>query len=256
MEKRPTILVTNDDGYLAKGLKKLTNLMSQLGKVVVVSTERPMSAQSHSMTIHDPLRIRTVEKRDDYEMYVCNGTPVDCVKIGYQLKLAEYPDIVVSGINHGSNASANVIYSGTMAAVVEACMDNIPAVGFSLDNYSPDAYFDNLDNYILDITRKILKEGLPNGVCLNVNFPNCVDGEQIKGVKVCRQAWGRWREIFDQRFDPAGREYFWLGGEFIVEDESTDTDVYALENKYISIVPTQCDWTAHGVVGELKSFEK
>lgn len=256
MEKRPTILVTNDDGYLAKGLQTLASLMRQIGKVVVVSTEEVKSAQSHSMTINEPLRVRTLEKHDDFEMYVLNGCPVDCAKVGFQMLMDEYPDILVSGINHGSNASTNVIYSGTMAAVVEACMDGIPAVGFSVEDYSHDANFAHIEKYILDITRKVLKEGLPKGVCLNVNFPKYAEGNPIKGVKVCRQAMARWKEIFDKRKDPHGREYFWIGGDFIVVDEGTDTDIYALKNNYASIVPTQYDWTAYDVMNELKKFEK
>jgi 5'-nucleotidase len=256
MEKRPTILVTNDDGYLAKGLQTLASLMRQIGKVVVVSTEEVKSAQSHSMTINEPLRVRTLEKHDDFEMYVLNGCPVDCAKVGFQMLMNEYPDILVSGINHGSNASTNVIYSGTMAAVVEACMDGIPAVGFSVEDYSHDASFEHTEKYILDITRKVLREGLPKGVCLNVNFPKYSEGNPIKGVKVCRQAKARWKEIFDKRKDPHGREYFWIGGDFIIEDEGTDTDIYALKNNYASIVPTQYDWTAYDVMNELKKFEK
>lgn len=256
MEKRPTILVTNDDGYMTKGLQTLASLMRQIGKVVVVSTEEVKSAQSHSMTINEPLRVRTLEKHDDFEMYVLNGCPVDCAKVGFQMLMDEYPDILVSGINHGSNASTNVIYSGTMAAVVEACMDGIPAVGFSVEDYSHDANFEHIEKYILDITRKVLKEGLPKGVCLNVNFPKYSEGNPIKGVKVCRQAKARWKEIFDKRKDPHGREYFWIGGDFIVEDEGTDTDIFALKNNYASIVPTQYDWTAYDVMNELKKFEK
>jgi 5'-nucleotidase len=256
MEKRPTILVTNDDGYLAKGLQTLASLMRQIGKVVVVTTEEVKSAQSHSMTINEPLRVRTLEKHDDFEMYVLNGCPVDSAKVGFQMLMDEYPDILVSGINHGSNASTNVIYSGTMAAVVEACMDGIPAVGFSVEDYSHDANFEHIEKYILDITRRVLKEGLPKGVCLNVNFPKYSEGNPIKGVKICRQAKARWKEIFDKRKDPHGREYFWIGGDFIVEDEGTDTDIYALKNNYASIVPTQYDWTAYDVMNELKKFEK
>ena len=256
MERKPTILVTNDDGYLAKGLRKLANLMSQIGKVVVVSTEQVKSAQGHSMTINEPLRLRQLEKSEDFEMYVLNGCPVDCAKVGFQMILDEYPDLLVSGINHGSNASTNVIYSGTMAAVVEACMDGIPAIGFSLEDYSPNANFDNLDSYILDITNKVLKEGLPKGICLNVNFPKATEENPIKGVKICRQAKARWREIFDKRKDPHNRDYFWIGGEFIVEDDGTDTDVYALKHNYVSIVPTHYDWTAYDVMDKLKSFEK
>ena len=256
MERKPTILVTNDDGYLAKGLIKLANLMSQIGKVLVVSTEQIKSAQGHSMTINEPLRLRKLETNGNFEMYVLNGCPVDCAKVGFQMILDEYPDILVSGINHGSNASTNVIYSGTMAAVVEACMDGIPAVGFSVEDYSHDANFNHVDKYILDITRKVLDEGLPKGVCLNVNFPKYSEGNPIKGVKICRQAKARWKEIFDQRKDPHGRDYFWIGGEFIIEDDGTDTDIYALKNNYASIVPTHYDWTAYDAMNELKKFEK
>ncbi len=256
MEKRPTILVTNDDGYLAKGLRRLADLMRQLGKVVVVSTEQVKSAQGHSMTINEPLRLRLLEQSDDFEMYVLNGCPVDCAKVGFQMILDEYPALLVSGINHGSNASTNVIYSGTMAAVVEACMDGIPAIGFSLEDYSHDAYFDHADSYILDITKRVLRDGLPKGVCLNVNFPKYSEENPIKGVKLCRQATARWKEIFDKRRDPHGREYFWIGGEFIVEDDGTDTDVYALKNNYVSVVPTQYDWTAYDAMKQLKNFEK
>lgn len=256
MERKPTILVTNDDGYMAKGLMKLACLMSQIGKVIVVSTEQVKSAQGHAMTINEPLRVRQLEKTDDFEMYVLNGCPVDCAKVGFQMLMDKYPDILVSGINHGSNASTNVIYSGTMAAVVEACMDGIPAVGFSLEDYSHDAHFDHLDNYILEITGKVLMEGLPKGVCLNVNFPKYSIGNPIKGVKICRQAKARWKEVFDRRKDPHGRDYFWIGGDFIVEDDGTDSDVYALKNNYASIVPTQYDWTAYNVMDKLKCFEK
>ncbi len=255
MERKPTILVTNDDGYMANGLKVLSDLMRQIGKVVVVTTEKVKSAQSHSMTLHDPLRMRLMEKAEDYEMYVLTGCPVDCAKVGFQMILDEYPDILVSGINHGSNASTNVIYSGTMAAVVEACMDGIPAVGYSVNSYSPNAYFGHVEKYILDITQKVLKEGLPKGVCLNVNFPE-YKGEDIKGVRVCRQAAGRWKEIFDKRVDPAGREYFWIGGNFVLDDDGEDTDIYALEHNYASIVPTHYDWTAYDAIKQLKTFEK
>jgi len=255
MDKKPNILVVNDDGFQAKGLKKLTDLMRQIGDVMVVSTEKPMSAQSHSMTIREPLRVNLLEKDTDYVKYVCNGTPVDCVKIGYQYFMAEIPDIVVSGINHGSNASTNVVYSGTMAAVVEACMDGIKAVGFSLDEYSADAYFDHLDKYIIDFTNKVLNEGLPQGICLNINFP-AYSGGDFNGVKICRQADARWKEQYERRIDPLGRDYFWLTGEFIDHDFGSDTDVNALKNNYISIVPIQYDWTAYSFIDNLKSWAK
>lgn len=255
MKNKPTILITNDDGYFAKGLRKLSDLMRKVGNVVVISTEQPMSAQSHSMTLRDPLRLRLLEKDTDYQMFVCNGRPVDCLKAGYQLILNERPDIVVSGINHGSNASTNVIYSGTMAAVVEACMDNIPAVGFSLENYSSDACFDHLDELILNITNKVLEEGLPKGVCLNVNFPD-ISQEPIKGIKVCRQADARWKEDYERRIDPSGHDYYWIYGEFIAEDCVEGTDLWALKNNYASVVPTQFDWTAYNSIELFKKWER
>ncbi|MCQ2307412.1 MAG: 5'/3'-nucleotidase SurE [Bacteroidales bacterium] len=254
MKNKPRILIANDDGFQAKGLRKLTDLMRQIGEVMVISTEQPMSAQSHSMTIREPLRVNLLEKDVDYVKYVCNGRPVDCVKIGYQYFMSEKPDIVVSGINHGSNASTNVVYSGTMAAVIEACMNGIPAVGFSLDCYDPDACFDHLDNYIIGFTKKVLDEGLPDGVCLNVNFP-AFSEEGIKGIKICQQAKARWSEKYERRVDPFGRDYFWLTGEFIEQDSEENTDVKALNNNYVSVVPIQYDWTAYNVIDKFKTWE-
>lgn len=255
MKEKPTILVTNDDGYRAKGFHKLINLMCRIGKVVAVSTERPMSAQSHSITMAEPLRYKLVQQGDGMELYVSNGRPADCVKMGYQLIMDGLPDVVVSGINHGSNASVNVIYSGTMAAVIEACMDNIPAIGFSLNNYSSDAYFDHLDNFIIDITKKTLEKGLPKGVCLNVNFPEYNENEAIKGVMVCSHAKGHWVEDFDRRKDPYGHEYFWLTGYFDDSEVEEGTDIYAVRNNYASVVPTHFDWTDYESINLLKKWD-
>lgn len=255
MKDKPRILISNDDGFQAKGLKKLTDLMRQIGDVMVISTEQPMSAQSHSMTIREPLRVNMLEKEEGYVKYVCNGRPVDCIKIGYQYFMTEKPDIVVSGINHGSNASTNVVYSGTMAVAVEACMDGIPAIGFSLDCYKADAYFDHLDEYIVDFTKRILRDGLPAGVCLNVNFP-AFSEEKIKGVKVCRQADARWTEKYERRVDPFGHDYFWLTGEFVEQGKNDNTDVKALKDNYVSVVPTKYDWTAYEVVDNFKTWER
>lgn len=255
MKNKPVILVTNDDGYRAKGFYKLIDLMRNIGEVTAISTECPMSGQSHSITNADPLRFRLLEKNIGCEVYVCNGRPVDCVKLACQVIMNELPDLVVSGINHGSNASINMIYSGTVGAAVEASMDNIAAVAYSLDDYSSDAYFDHLDYYIDMITRKTLKEGLPSGVCLNVNFPKFGD-EPIKGVKICRQAEARWTECFDHRIDPHGRDYFWITGKF-VEDKNKnveDTDQYALNNNYVSIVPTLFDMTSYSSIQMLKDW--
>lgn len=248
------ILITNDDGYRARGLKKLSDLMRQIGDVVVISTEVVMSAKGHSITTNDPLRLTLLEEEQGYKSYVINGTPVDCVKMGYQVVMDNKPDLVVSGINHGSNASVNVVYSGTMAAVVEACMDGIQAIGFSLNSYSSDADFSHVDDYVLKITRDVLENGLPQGVCLNVNIPKR-GIEPIRGIKVCRQARAKWIEAFDVRQDPHGKNYYWLTGEFVLDDNADDADCISLEDNYVTVVPTQYDWTAYTALATMKRLE-
>lgn len=251
---QPLILITNDDGCNAKGLKKLVSLMRPLGDVVVISTDKPMSAKGHSITTTPTLTAILVDACQGYKEYVCNGTPVDCVKVGYQWLLDRKPDLVVSGINHGSNASTNVIYSGTMGAAIEACMDGINAIGFSLDCYDPDADFDHLDDYIVAITRDVLEHGLPDGVCLNVNFPQR-DVVPFKGVRVCRQAKAKWVEAYSECTDERGGTCLKLGGKFILEDEGDDTDCYALQHHYVSVVPTHFDLTAKQYMEPLRRFE-
>lgn len=253
MDKKPLILIANDDGYRAKGFYKLIELMRKIGEVVAISTEKPMSGQSHSITNHEPLRVYLAEQDLDYKLYVCTGRPVDCIKMGYRFTDGRLPDLVVSGINHGSNASSNVIYSGTMGAAIEACMDGVPAIGFCVDSYSSNACFDHVDYYVDTIARRVLKEGLPKGVCLNVNMPKKSD-EPIKGVRICRQAKGRWSQTFEQRVDPFGRDYYWLTGCFIEEDEGADTDLYAIKNNYIAVVPTMFDMTSYSTMEMLKDW--
>ena len=251
---KPIILITNDDGYQAKGLRKLISLMRPLGEVIVVSTDKVMSAKGHSITTTPTLTATLVDSAPGYREYVCNGTPVDCVKVGYQRLLDRHPDIVVSGINHGTNASSNVIYSGTMAAAIEACMDGIKAVGFSLDSYDHDADFDHLDDYIIAITKNVLEQGLPDGVCLNVNFPIRSE-DPIKGVKICRQAKGKWVEVYGEIQNEQGDTCFNWGGEFVYEDHGDDTDFKAMKDNYVSIVPTQFDLTATQYMDEMSRFE-
>jgi len=252
--QKPTILITNDDGYQAKGLKKLASLMRTIGDVTVISTEKVMSAQGHSITMREPLTVRQTVAEEGYLEFVCNGTPVDCVKLGYQCGFSPVPDIIVSGINHGTNASVNLVYSGTMAAVVEACMDGHPAIGFSLDCYDADAGFDHLDKYIIEITRKVLAEGLPQGICLNVNFPKRCD-EPIRGIRVCRQARGQWTEKYASSHNPDGsRNYQVCDGLFLCDDYE-DTDVAAVANNFVSIQPVHFDWTAYHQIAKMKSYE-
>ncbi|PKP32195.1 MAG: 5'/3'-nucleotidase SurE [Bacteroidetes bacterium HGW-Bacteroidetes-16] len=247
---RPTILISNDDGAGAVGLRKLILIMRKLGDVVAIVSENPMSGMGHAVTMQQPLRARLVSEEKGYKEYITNGTPVDNIKLGKHLLLKKAPDLVVSGINHGSNAAINVIYSGTMGAVLEASIDGIPAIGFSLDDYSSNACFDHTDKYIEAITRKVLKEGLPKGISLNVNLP-AYSEKGPQGIKVCRQAQARWIEAFEERFDPYGRTYYWMGGRFENGDGRQDTDQKALADNFVAVVPTQFDFTAHQYVNEL-----
>jgi 5'-nucleotidase len=250
MKNKPLILVTNDDGIQAKGLRKLIALMRPLGDVVVIASEHPMSGMGHAVTIQTPLRSNLLDEEDGYQEFVTNGTPVDNIKLGKHSLLDRWPDLVVSGINHGSNSAINIIYSGTMGAVLEASIDHIPAIGFSLLDFHPDADFSHLDKYIEQITLKVLREGLPKGVSLNVNFPK-ISEEPLKGIKVCRQAEARWVEEFEERVDPFRRKYYWMGGRFENGDGRSNTDEKALAENYISVVPVQYDFTAHDYIEKL-----
>ena len=252
---KPLILVTNDDSIVAPGIRALIEVMKELGDVVVVAPDSPQSAMGHAITINNTLKLEKVHLDKDLEQeYSCSGTPVDCVKIAVNEILKRKPDLCVSGINHGSNSSINVIYSGTMSAAVEAGIEGIPAIGFSLLDYSWDADFDPIKSHVKQITSEVLKNGLPEGVILNVNFPK-LSKEEIKGVKICRQAKAIWQEEFDKRTNPQGKDYYWLTGKFVNLDKGTDTDEWALENGYISIVPVQFDLTAHHAMQQLNSWE-
>lgn len=251
MKNKPLILVTNDDGVKAQGLRTLVMIMRQLGDVVVIASDRSMSGMGHAVTTQTPLMPRIIEESEGYIEFVTNGTPTDNVKLGKHRLMHRKPDLVVSGINHGSNAAINIIYSGTMAAVLEASIDGIPAIGFSLLDYKHDADFSHVEDWIKKITLKVLNEGLPEGVCLNVNIPQ-ISGEAIKGIKVCRQAKARWVEEFEERTDPYGRKYYWLGGNFENGDPHPDSDEKALADNYVTVVPVQFDFTAHHFVDKLK----
>jgi 5'-nucleotidase len=249
----PTILITNDDGVYAPGLRALIELMRPIGEVVVVAPDQPMSGASHSITVRHPLRLHAITEEEGYREYSCNGTPVDCVKLGEQVILKRKPDLLVSGINHGSNASINIIYSGTMAAVLESAIGGVPSVGFSLLDYSHKADFSGCRSFVRNIAEKVLQNGLPDGVCLNVNIP-AVNGEEIKGVRVCRQGRSRWVEEFDSRTDPHHREYHWLTGYFEKLEDNLDTDQWALDNNFISVVPVHFDFTAHYALATLQQW--
>ena len=252
--RRPLILVTNDDSIIAPGIRTLIEIMKTIGEVIVVAPDSPQSAMGHAITINSTLHLDKVKLDTDLEHeYSCSGTPVDCVKIAVHEILKRKPDLCVSGINHGSNSSINVIYSGTMSAAVEAGIEGIPAIGFSHVDYSWDTNFEPIKEYVKKISLEVLENGLPEGVILNVNFPKA-SKEPIKGIKICRQAKAMWKEKFDKRTNPQGKEYYWLTGEFTNQDKGQDTDEYALENGYISIVPVQFDLTAHHAIQTLNNW--
>ena len=254
MPKRPLILVTNDDGISAPGIRTLISAMNEIGDVVVVAPDSPQSAMGHAITINSTLHCNSIKIDDGPQIeYSCSGTPADCVKLGINEILDRKPDICVSGINHGSNSSINVIYSGTMSAAVEASVEGVPAIGFSLLDYNWNADFSQIREYVIKITKKAIKEGIPKGNALNVNFPK-LKKEEIKGIKVCRQANAYWIEKFDKRTNPQGREYYWLTGEFINKDKGSDSDEWALENGYISIVPIKFDMTDHDNISKLRNW--
>ncbi|AWH84960.1 5'/3'-nucleotidase SurE [Flavobacterium album] len=254
MKKKPLILVTNDDGISAPGIRALISVMKQIGDVVVVAPDSPQSGTGHAITINSTLYINKVNIDPDIETeYSCSGTPVDCVKFAVNEILHRKPDLCVSGVNHGSNSSINVIYSGTMSAAVEAGIEGIPAIGFSLLDYNWNADFESIKPFIKKITEQVLQNGLPEGVILNVNFPKLKE-KDIKGIKVCRQAKAMWAESFDKRTNPMGRDYYWLGGKFVNLDNGEDTDEWALANGYISMVPVQFDLTAHHAIQGLNGW--
>ena len=236
------ILITNDDGITAPGIRNLIEAVKDLGKVVVVAPDKPQSGMGHAITIGVPLRLHKVNFFGDIEAYQCTGTPVDCVKLAVDKVLHSKPDICLSGINHGANHSINVIYSGTMSAAVEAAIESIPAIGFSLLDYALEADFTAARKYARIIVEQLLESPPDKHCVLNVNIP-IATVDEIKGIKVCRQAYAKYEEDFIERDDPHGRKYYWLTGEFVNFDEGTDTDVWALANKYISLVPVQFDLT-------------
>ena len=252
---KPLILVTNDDGITSHGIRTVVELMQQLGRVVVVAPNSPQSGMGHAITIDNPIRLHPSDMFADVIAYECSGTPADCVKLAKHHVLKDTaPDLVVSGINHGSNLSISVLYSGTMSAAIEGAIEGIPSIGFSLADFSSRPDFSHVHDAILTIARNVLEHGLTRGVALNVNFP-VRKAEPLQGIKVCRQANGKWQEIFDERRDPHGRRYFWLEGEFVNHDtDATDTDIAALAQNYASIVPCQFDMTHYGAMTELKSL--
>lgn len=249
---KPLILVSNDDGITSRGIFNLVSVMKELGDVLVVAPDGPQSGMGHAITVGDTLRLNESFIFEGVRAYECSGTPADCIKMArhFVLKNDRQPDVVVSGINHGSNTSISVLYSGTMSAAIEGAIEGVPAIGFSLCDYSHKADFSHTGEVVKKIVQQVLKKGLPKGVALNVNIP-AKKNEPLNGIRVCRQANAKWVEEFDQRFDPYGRSYFWMTGNFVNFDKAEDNDEWAIANNYVSVVPCQFDLTAHQAISVL-----
>lgn len=251
MDKKPLIFITNDDGDLAKGIAELIETARKFGDVVVMAPDGPRSGMSNALTVSQPIRFKMIKNEPGFTLYTCTGTPTDCVKIALnEVFTDKKPDLLLSGINHGSNAAINVIYSGTMGAVLEGCVNGINSIGLSIDDYSYDADFSNFQPYIEQIISNVIENPLPNGICLNVNSPKL----EIKGIKITRQCEGRWTQEFAKRIDPAGRSYYWLTGHYENhEPKAEDTDDWAINHGYISIVPVKVDMTANEYIEKLRT---
>lgn len=251
MTERPLILISNDDSINAPGLRVLVDCVKNIGNVWVVAPEKPQSGMSSAMTVNGPLRIKEYPEYNGAKMYSVDGTPVDCIKLALHHIVPKKPDVIVSGVNHGSNAGNNVLYSGTMGATMEGAMIGIPAIGFSLLSHSLSADFSHCTDYITSITETILREGLPYRTCLNINFPK----NKINGLKVVRTALSHWTEEYREYVDPHGKPFYWLTGSMINEEpDSDDTDLYWLDRNFATIVPTQIDQSDLGLIPSVKEL--
>ncbi len=251
---KPLILVCNDDGVHAPGIEALIEEMTFLGDVVAVAPDGPQSGSGHGITLNSTLRINKIKHEKGLEVYSTTGKPVDCIKLAVNEIIHRKPNMVVSGINHGSNASINVLYSGTMSAAIEGALEGIPSIGFSLLNHSIDADFTTSKQVVRAIAPKVLKEGLPQGVCLNVNIPN-LQIDELQGIRVCHQANGNWVEEFDRRTDPSGEQYYWLTGRFDLYDEDEANDIMSLRKGYVTVVPVQYDLTSYETMKYLDKLD-
>lgn len=253
MTKKPLILVTNDDSISAPGIKVLTDIAKNFGEVWVVAPDSPMSGKGHAISLDVSLRVNKVKCTGPQKEFKVSGTPADCVKLAVNKVLPRRPDLILSGINHGSNASINVIYSGTMSAAVEGALERIPSIGFSLCEFSWEVSFEAAKPAIHKIISKVVENGLTTGTCLNVNIPE-ITKAPYKGIRVCRMAIGNWEEELDERIDPFGRPYYWLTGKFVNYDNGEDTDIAALDEGFITVVPITVDLTAHDAVSALNQW--
>ena len=254
MSSKPLILISNDDGYHAKGINCLIEWVRDFGDVIVCAPERARSGFACAFSATTPLTLKQRRKKDGVEVWSCNGTPVDCVKMALAELCPRKPDLVIGGINHGDNASVNIHYSGTMGITLEGCMKYIPSVAFSLCDYRDDADFEPMRPYVCQMVQRVLKEGLPLGVCLNINFPLSA---QFKGIKVCRMAKGTWGNEVTRCHHPRGYDYWWMVGTYTNDEpDAEDTDNWALNHGYIAITPTQIDVTSYEMLAKMKDWEQ
>lgn len=252
MNRKPLILVTNDDGYQAKGIASLIEAVRELGEVIVFAPHTHRSGMSSAITTADPLRAWVHRKEEGLTVYACTGTPSDCVKLALNEFVDRKPDLLVSGINHGSNAGISVIYSGTVGAAIEGCVFDVPSIGFSLCDFTPDADFSVAAGVVRKLSAKVLEEGLPKGICLNVNVP----AGEIQGVKVTTQTQGKWVNEYHRSKDGAGRDVFWMTGNFENwEEDNENNDEWALANGYAAVVPVKIDMTAYDFIHQLKEWK-
>lgn len=252
MNERPLILVSNDDGYQAKGINSLVGVLREFGDVVVVAPHTGRSGKGCAITSETPVKLERISSEPGVEIYSCTGTPCDCVKIACHAVLSRKPSLVVGGINHGDNSAVNAHYSGTMGVVLEGCMKGIPSIAFSLCSHDADADFTPTYDVIRRIVATVLEKGLPAGSCLNVNFP---DSPSYAGIKVCRQAKGTWENEWAAHEHPRGGEWWWLTGEFVVADNDLLADRVALENNYVAITPTTIDFTDYRLLEDMKQWK-
>lgn len=253
-EKRPLIFVTNDDGIFANGLKQLIKIAQEIGDVVVVAPETAHSGMSHAITVRTPLHLREVKVDKNIRIYACTGTPADCVKIGFCETVDRLPDFLFSGINHGANTSTSIMYSGTMAAAIEGCLNGVKSIGFSIDEFNHDVNLTLAAKYARKIINNVKEYGLEPNVCLNVNFP-AVKKNNYEGIKICHQANGFWKEAFDKRKNPHNIDYYWLSGTFKNnEPHNHETDEWAIANNYVSVVPIKTDMTDYKSIDKMKEW--
>ena len=250
MEERPLILVSNDDGYKAKGINSLVGVLKEFGDVIVVAPHTGRSGKGCAITSETPIKVWEVPSQPGVKMYACTGTPSDCIKLACHSVVPRTPSLIVGGINHGDNSAVNAHYSGTMGVVIEGCMKNIPSIAFSLCSHDEDADFSPTFPYIRKIVAEVLRRGLPQGSCLNVNFP---DTPRYAGIKACRQASGAWVNEWESHNHPRGGEWWWLTGDFVLRESDERADRVALSNNFVTITPTKIDFTDYSLLDEINN---